>query len=198
MPEKKKRKDDIRAQLRSAREDMSAARTEKRRSDASIVAFAAAYVRGLKNPSPRVAAYCPLPDEPGYDFLLTALASQAASILLPIAMPSGALEWAPYRGQSDLESGTLGIWQPTGPRHGNEALARCDAIFLPALAIDTNGNRLGKGAGYYDRALAGVKGHVPLIALVYDHELIDELPSNEFDIPVDSAITPAGFHDLQA
>lgn len=196
MPEIQKRKDEIRARLRAARSAMIATRQEKRRADASIVAYAAAYVRALKNPHPRVAAYSPLPDEPGNDFLLTALASQAASILLPISLDNGELEWATYRGQSDLESGALGIWQPTGPRFGNEALASCDAVFLPALAIDTAGNRLGKGAGYYDRALTAIAGHVPLIALVYDHEVIDEMPFNDLDVPVDLVITPSGVKEL--
>lgn len=189
-------KSSLRTTLREQRDQLMSTPEVKTRADSAIVSFAAAYVRGLENPHPRVAAYSPLPNEPGSNLLLDALNSQAAEIYLPITRKDGSLRWAKYRGLTDLATGSLGIWQPTGPQYTSNLLKSCDVIFVPATSIDRNGNRLGKGAGYYDRALATVRGTVPLIGLVYHNELTDEVPSGEHDVPVDAVITNRGLFDL--
>ena len=51
--------------------------------------------------------------------------------------------------------------------------------------------RLGKGKGYYDRALAGL--NVPVAAVVYDADIVDAVPCDDHDQPVDYIITPSGF-----
>ena len=66
----------------------------------------------------------------------------------------------------------------------------CDVVIVPALAVDHAGYRLGRGAGYYDRALAGVRA--PLCALVFSHELLPEVPHEPHDVPVQLAVTPGG------
>ncbi|MHA2788467.1 5-formyltetrahydrofolate cyclo-ligase [Corynebacterium sp. S7] len=164
----------------------------KKRADATIVAFAATFVRALSNPQPRVAAYSPLPDEPGSTLFLEALASQATEIFLPITKDDGSLKWSRYRGRTDLASGALGIWQPTGPRYNSNLLLTCDAVFVPATAIDKKGNRLGKGAGYYDRALEKIRGKVPLVGMLYHNEFLPEVPANAHDVPMDIVITNRG------
>lgn len=59
------------------------------------------------------------------------------------------------------------------------------------MAVDKQGMRLGKGAGYYDRALAGLE--VPVVAVVYDDEFLDAVPHDTHDVPVHGVITPTGF-----
>ena len=61
------------------------------------------------------------------------------------------------------------------------------AVILPALAVDRNGNRLGFGAGYYDRFLTDV--HLPTIALAYDFQIVGEIPAESTDIPVSFIVT---------
>lgn len=51
--------------------------------------------------------------------------------------------------------------------------------------------RLGKGRGYYDRALAGLE--VPVAAVVFHNEVVDQVPHDHLDAPVDAVITPSGF-----
>ena len=51
--------------------------------------------------------------------------------------------------------------------------------------------RLGRGGGSYDRALARVGPLIPLIALVYDGELLDHVPAQPHDVPVRAAVSPA-------
>src|SRR5699024_12464206 len=88
-----------------------------------------------------------------------------------------------------------GLLEPVGHRHGQDAPARVDALLCPALAVDRQGMRLGRGAGCYDRALAHKGPHTPAIALVYDDEFVDELPRDPHDVPVDAVATPGdGVH----
>jgi len=61
---------------------------------------------------------------------------------------------------------------------------------VPALAVDAAGRRLGRGGGSYDRALARVGPLIPLIALVYDDELIEHVPAEAHDIPVRATASP--------
>ena len=80
--------------------------------------------------------------------------------------------------------------QPSEPRRGSGAVARADAVLVPALAVDRAGNRLGRGGGSFDRALARVGPLIPLIALLYDDELVEQVPTAPHDIPVRAAVTP--------
>jgi 5-formyltetrahydrofolate cyclo-ligase len=70
-------------------------------------------------------------------------------------------------------------------------LEHVDAIVVPALAVDHRGTRLGRGAGYYDRALARVPRRAPIVALLHDGELVERLPADPWDRPVTAAVTPA-------
>ena len=99
------------------------------------------------------------------------------------------LAWAQH-GAADA-AGALGITEPDGPRFTSNVLSSCGLVVAPALAVDRQGMRLGKGAGYYDRALAGLD--VPVAAVVYGWEVMDAVPHDAHDQAVDAVITPEGF-----
>ncbi len=64
-------------------------------------------------------------------------------------------------------------------------------MLLPGLAFDPNGNRIGYGAGYYDKYLSShPKEEFYKIALAYDFQVIDKIEADEYDIKVDMIITP--------
>lgn len=138
----------------------------------------------------RVACYLSMPSEPGTGPLLAGLAARGIETIVPIALDDRTLDWIAYDPESPLATSSIGIPEPLGPRLGAAALRDCDAVIVPALAVDHAGHRLGRGAGFYDRALAMVT--VPLCALVYAHELLPALPHEPHDIPVHMAVTPAG------
>lgn len=133
---------------------------------------------------PRVAAYVPVGSEPGSVAMLEAIRGE---VVLPVTPEiPGALDWARF---GPLAPGPFGLLEPSGPRLGADALDSVSTVLLPALAVSRNGVRLGRGAGYYDRSL---HGDARLIAVVYDHELVDELPAEPTDVPVHAALTPSG------
>src|SRR5699024_7567319 len=101
----------------------------------------------------------------------------------------GILTWSLYTGPDSMQPGSLGIPEPTGVQHDSSILAELDVLFVPALAIDGSGMRLGKGAGYYDRALGALASRPRVIAVVYAEEVIDFVPHDELDQPADSVIT---------
>lgn len=156
--------------------------------DAAVISHLLSWLEG----STRVAAYSPLPGEPGGPELVSALAEKH-EVWLPITPKEGGLRWGMFDGE--LRRGAhFGIGEPEGPGEPSISNLACDAVVVPALGVDRSGVRLGQGAGYYDRALEGVQ--CPVVALVYDDEVHGMLPSEPHDHPVDAAVTQSGFFPL--
>lgn len=64
-----------------------------------------------------------------------------------------------------------------------------DLIIVPALLVDKQGYRLGYGGGYYDRLLARFKGNIKTLCAVPEELIVNSLPKDEFDIPIDFIIS---------
>jgi 5-formyltetrahydrofolate cyclo-ligase len=144
-------------------------------------------------PSNVIAAYHPMIGEPGGPSLPADLASSGVTVLLPILRPDRDLDWATFRSPGDLAPAALGLHEPTGPRLGTEAITTADLILVPALAVDHTGARLGRGGGSYDRALARVHPGQLVVALLYPGELLDHVPSEPHDRPVDAVMIDGTF-----
>ena len=128
-----------------------------------------------------IAAYYSLSSEPDTHGLVYALWKRGGYVLLPLLRPDADLDWASYEGPDSLRPGPRGLAEPAEPPRGVDAVARADLVLVPALAVDRGGVRLGRGGGSYDRALARVAPGIPTIALVYDGELLDEVPADDHD-----------------
>ena len=138
-----------------------------------------------------IAAYYSVGAEPDTRGLVYALWKRGSYVVLPVLRADGDLDWASYEGPDSLVPGPRGLREPGEPPRGVDAVARADAVLVPALAVDQAGNRLGRGGGSYDRALARVGPLIPLIALIYDGELVDHVPAEPHDVPVRAAVSPA-------
>jgi 5-formyltetrahydrofolate cyclo-ligase len=139
-----------------------------------------------------VAAYCSVGTEPGTRGLLFALWKRGTYVLLPLLQPDGDLDWASYEGPDSLAEGPRGLLEPTEPRRGPGAISSADLVIVPALAAGRDGHRLGQGGGSYDRALARVGTPVPTVAVLYDGELLAEVPTGPHDVPVRLVAQPRG------
>lgn len=94
---------------------------------------------------------------------------------------------------SDLEYGYMGILEP-GVREDREVtLSDIDLVIVPGAGFDLKGNRLGYGGGYYDKLLSTnpqSRATNPfLIALAFEEQVSEEIPSEPHDIRVDMIIT---------
>ena len=137
-----------------------------------------------------VAAYISVGTEPETGSLIFALWKRGSYVLLPVLRPDFDLDWASYEGPGSLASGPYELLEPVEPRRGVSAITSADLIIVPALAADRRGYRLGRGGGCYDRALARVGPAVPTIALLYDGELLDEVPAGPLDQRVRAVAQP--------
>ncbi len=138
-----------------------------------------------------LAAFVPDETEPGHDRLPAAFAGLGARVLLPVVPDSGVeLRWAVDTGL--LAPGRFGLLEPVGPRLGPTAIGTAQVVVVPALSVDRTGTRLGRGGGWYDRALRHVGPGAVVAALAFDDELVDRLPALGHDRPVTAVVTPSG------
>jgi 5-formyltetrahydrofolate cyclo-ligase len=86
---------------------------------------------------------------------------------------------------SQVEAGYAGIPEPVAD--GPVADDPTALVLMPGLAFDPVGHRIGYGGGFYDRFLATEPDH-PTIALCYDFQMLPNLETEEFDIPVDCVL----------
>ncbi|MDE6100771.1 MAG: 5-formyltetrahydrofolate cyclo-ligase [Paramuribaculum sp.] len=94
------------------------------------------------------------------------------------------LELLPYE-KTSLKMGAFQIEEPSGDDIVDPD--RIDLIIVPGVAYDRNGNRVGRGKGFYDRLLGSTRAFT--IGVGYDFQLVNEIETDPFDVPVDMVIT---------
>ncbi|HBD13021.1 MAG TPA: 5-formyltetrahydrofolate cyclo-ligase [Porticoccaceae bacterium] len=131
--------------------------------------------------------------DPG-DLLQDALQRKVACYL-PVLQPlrRGHLHFVRYRGQERMRRNRFGIAEPR-LKPGNIADPwTLDIIFLPLVAFDREGNRLGMGGGYYDRTLASLRQRTRrrprLIGLAYSSQEVPSLTPSPWDVGMDAVVT---------
>ena len=108
------------------------------------------------------------------------------NVLLPITnTKTHNLELGEAESFVELEKGAYGILEPT--RRSQLSPVDLELALVPGRAFDTKGHRLGRGEGYYDRFLPKVS--CPKIALAFEYQILDEVPSGSLDISVNKIIT---------
>ena len=122
------------------------------------------------------------------------LLRDADRVLLPVARTAAdddavALLWGEYR-PGQLVTARFGLLEPPAPWLPATTVAEAGVVFVPALAVDRAGARLGRGRGFYDRTLVLRDPQARLIAVVRDEELLDEVPHEPHDVPMTHALTP--------
>jgi 5-formyltetrahydrofolate cyclo-ligase len=147
----------------------------------------------MVNTGATIAAYVPVGSEPGTPAMLEVLREGGYQVLLPRVAPGppAPLLWSHYDGPESLRPGRFGLLEPAGEQLPADVIDEAQIVLVPALAVDRSGVRLGRGAGYYDRSIHSLPPR-RLIAVVYDHELVDHLPADDYDVPTGWSLTPAG------
>lgn len=95
----------------------------------------------------------------------------------------------------DLKPGLYGIPEPLNIQNAVKE-GDIDTIFLPGVAFDLNGGRIGYGGGFYDRFLDKTKADAVKIALAYEFQIMNEVPMNDTDKNIDGIITEKEIHTI--
>jgi len=88
---------------------------------------------------------------------------------------------------TELAEGKFGILEPRRGVVRLVGMDRLDALLVPGLAFDGNGNRVGHGMGFFDRLLRETKG--TKIALAHDFQVLNEVPADAHDVRMDFIVT---------
>jgi 5-formyltetrahydrofolate cyclo-ligase len=140
-------------------------------------------------PDGPVAGYWPLGSELDIRPLLLHLHEAGRTAALPVSGPKGTplifRAWGP---ETALREGRFGIREP---EEGAPVVVPA-LLFVPLLAFDWRGHRLGYGAGYYDRTLAGLRaggGPVLAVGIGFADQEVDAVPHGPYDQPLDWIVT---------
>ncbi|MDO7842474.1 5-formyltetrahydrofolate cyclo-ligase [Sphingomonas immobilis] len=136
-----------------------------------------------------VTSYVPLGSEADPVLLARAAVEAGCLIALPhVTTRSAPMRFLAWDAADDLHVGPMGLQQP---HHEAPALAP-DIILTPLLAFDAKLDRLGQGAGYYDRAFAEFPGALR-IGVAWAVQQVDSLPVDAWDMPLHAVITESGW-----
>ena len=128
--------------------------------------------------------------EPGTRSFVADAVARGIRVLLPVTRTDGLLDWAVATPEGDIAEGMYGLPEPVGELLGPIAVNDVDLLVIPAAAVDKAGMRLGWGRGFFDKTLGSMERCPPVYAVVYDTEVLDELPSDVHDQPVTGVVTP--------
>ena len=137
--------------------------------------------------------FVPTPLEPDMSLALWLFERSLLPVLLDEAgAPLGEPRWGLWEAGRALVTLGRPPAQPDGEARGAESLKEADLIVIPALAASADGTRLGQGGGWYDRALMHRSPGVPVVAAIFDDELLEAgvIPAEPHDVPVDAIVTP--------
>lgn len=185
-PDRTLQKRALRAELRERRRSRTA--SERRMQTDALTARLTDLAERLLTRS--VACYLSAPDEPDTRPFINWARASGRRVLFPISRTDGLLDWTAATPEEEEYVGLFGMPEPVGELLGPIAINDVDLILVPAAAVDAGGMRLGWGKGYFDKTLGSMERCPPVYAVVFDSELVDEVPRERHDQAVDGAVTP--------
>jgi 5-formyltetrahydrofolate cyclo-ligase len=181
----------VRAQLKSVRATLSAPQRH------ALSSQLCEHVHALPGrPHAIWSGFLPIRDEIDPQPLMARLAHRGHSLCLPIV--SGRDVPLRFRSWHVGDAMATAAWGLREPKPDQPEVDP-DVLLVPLLAFDGAGNRLGYGAGYYDRTIASLKTRkaIVTIGLAFDIQRIDAVPHSGYDEPLDWVLTPSGLIDCR-
>lgn len=133
-----------------------------------------------------ILAYYSLPDEVGTHHLIDVLRQQGKKVLLPVIVGEGELDLIEYKGVDHMQTDSYGILEPIGEPFTD--YQHIDVAIIPGMAFDRDGNRMGRGKGFYDRLLPKLTD-ARKIGICFAFQLLEHIPTEAHDRPMDVVIT---------
>ena len=146
-----------------------------------------------------IVLFATLPGEVDTRPLIERAWREGKQLLLPRMLEGRTLEFAAVDDIGSLQPGRFGVLEPD---LGCPVLQiRADAIvFVPGCAFDREGGRLGRGSGYYDRALAAcgdASGRPRFVGLGFERQIVPSVPMDSLDIRLDGVATERDFFEVE-
>jgi len=188
------RKKALRAAALSQRNSLSQA--ESRSRSRSIQAKALELSDYLASRS--VALYSPVRNEVCTDAIREHALNERKKVFYPRVGQENSVAFIRVHSVTELKIGRFGIREPTGATQLSEAEYRGLVAFVPGLAFDAQGNRLGRGQGWYDRLLKQLGEKTTFVALAYEFQIVDIVPIEAWDRNVHYVITEKRVIDCAA
>lgn len=176
----------LRADLRERRQQRSDAAREAAAAGIKVQLDALVASLGARS----VSCFLSTPTEPGTHEFITDAVARGIRVLLPITRADGLMDWAIADPDGDIAEGLFGTPEPVGEILSPLAVNDVDLLIVPAAAVDRTGMRLGWGRGYFDKTIGSMEHCPPVYAVVFDSEIVDEVPRDVHDQPVTGVVTP--------
>jgi 5-formyltetrahydrofolate cyclo-ligase len=145
------------------------------------------------NSSSHVMVYLDFKHEAKTDAIINYCLEQNKKVYIPICIPeTHEVCISRITSLNELQSGHFGIREPMIQHIRLSDSSLIDLVLVPGVAFDKEGNRAGFGAGYYDRFMKRLQPGAVKAALAFSFQVVDLVPSDEYDIPVDYIVTEKG------
>ena len=145
-----------------------------------------------------VALYSPAENEVDTEEILKDALIAGRKVFYPRAGAGGVGQFIRAASGDDLRAGRYGILEPTGTERLSDGDRQNLVVFVPGVAFDAAGNRLGRGKGWYDRILARLDDKAALVALSYDFQVVEKVPTEAWDRKVHYIVTETKLIDCDA
>jgi 5-formyltetrahydrofolate cyclo-ligase len=183
----------LRADLRERRQNLSDAARDA--AGEGIAAQLDALVAATGATS--VSCFLSMTTEPDTRPFIRQAVARGIRVLLPVTRVDGLLDWAVATADGEIAEGLFGLPEPVGELLGPIAVNDVDLMIIPAAAVDRRGMRLGWGRGYFDKTIGSMEKCPPVYAVIFDTELVDDVPRDKHDQPVSGVVTPTRTVDLR-
>jgi 5-formyltetrahydrofolate cyclo-ligase len=179
-------KEAIRKQMLETRNNLTEAEVDRCSNDI----FANLKQNSFFMNSKHIMIYLSFKQEVKTDPIISYCLNEGKKVYIPICIPeTHELCISRITALEELKSGHFGIREPMPEYIRLSDSSLIDVVLIPGIAFDRNGNRVGFGAGYYDRFLKRLSPEATKAALAFSFQVVDVVPSDEYDIPVDYIVT---------
>ncbi|TYQ12939.1 UNVERIFIED_CONTAM: 5-formyltetrahydrofolate cyclo-ligase [Acetivibrio alkalicellulosi] len=184
-----KEKKDIRKKILSLRNDLSGEHVLK---NSEVITNSLVELKEFKQ-SKNIMAYMNFRNEVSTFFLLKSCFEMGKKVILPaINTVSGKKKIVTYEVkdmEQQLKKGTYGILEPVNDMDFRVDIREINMIIVPGVAFDTNRNRIGYGAGYYDVFLRELKEGCYKVGIAFELQICYHIPVEKHDVPLDIIVT---------
>jgi 5-formyltetrahydrofolate cyclo-ligase len=148
-----------------------------------------------------VALYSPIDTEVDTKAILAHALTSKKAVFFPKIGPDNSGWFFQVKAETDLIPGRFGIAEPAAglplPLRDQER-AQDTIMFIPGIAFDIGGHRLGRGGGAYDRMLTALKRRATFVGLAFEMQILEGLPTEEWDQRIHYVITEKRIIDCSA